>query len=50
MMFFDTNSLILTRRLVIFWVTLAVAPWEHMFDAVEDELIKRGVEVGPTSV
>jgi hypothetical protein len=45
MMFFDTNSLILTRRLVIFWVTLAVAPWEHMFDAVEDELESRGVNV-----
>jgi hypothetical protein len=45
MNFFDTNSLILTRRLIILWVTMLTAPWEPVFDVVDDELDSRGVNV-----
>jgi hypothetical protein len=45
MMFLDTNSLILTRRMIIFWVTIMTVPFEKVFDEVEDALEKRGVHL-----
>lgn len=45
MFFFDTSVLFAWRRALIFWTTLAVAPYEAVFDAVEGELEARGHHV-----
>jgi hypothetical protein len=39
-----TDYLIALRAVVILWTTLAVMPAEIVFDAVEAELERRGVE------
>jgi hypothetical protein len=39
-----TLLLILTRAAIIGWTTLAVLPLEMVYDAVEGELERRGVE------
>jgi hypothetical protein len=46
MFFLPTEYLFAMRRAVIFWTTLVVAPFEPVFDAVEDELEARGHRVG----
>lgn len=45
MFFFHTDYLILMRRAIILWVTAITAPFEPVFDAVDDELEGRGVNV-----
>jgi hypothetical protein len=39
-----TEYLIAARAVIIFWTTLAVMPAEIVFDAIEAELERRGVE------
>jgi len=39
-----TDYLIAVRAVVILWTTLAVMPAEIVFDAIEAELERRGVE------
>jgi hypothetical protein len=39
-----TDYLIATRAAIIFWTTLAVIPAEIVFDAIEAESGRRGVE------
>jgi hypothetical protein len=39
-----TEYLIATRAAVILWTILAVKPAEILFDAIEAELERRGVE------
>jgi hypothetical protein len=38
------NYLIAARAAIIFWTSLAVMPAEIVFDAIEAELERRGVE------
>ena len=40
-----TEYLIASRVAIIFWTSLAVAPAEILFDAIETELEHRGVEL-----
>jgi hypothetical protein len=40
-----TEYLIATRVAIILWTSLAVIPAEIVFDAIEAELERRGVEV-----
>jgi hypothetical protein len=40
-----TEYLIATRAAIILWIGLAVIPAEIVFDAIETELERRGVEV-----
>jgi hypothetical protein len=40
-----TQCLIAARTAVIFWTNLAVTPAEVLFDAIEAELERRGVEL-----
>jgi hypothetical protein len=40
-----TEYLIASRAATIFWTSLAVAPAEILFDAIETELERRGVEL-----
>jgi hypothetical protein len=40
-----TEYLIATRAAIILWTNLAVIPAEILFDAIEAELERRGVEV-----
>jgi hypothetical protein len=42
-----TEYLIAVRALIIFWTNLAVMPTEILFDAIEAELERRGVEPKP---
>ena len=39
-----TEYLIAVRAAIILWTTLAVMPAEFIFDAIEGELERRGVE------
>lgn len=39
-----TEYLIVLRAAIIFWTSLAVVPAEILFDAIETELERRGVE------
>ena len=39
-----TEYLIASRAAIIFWTSLAVVPAEILFDAIETELERRGVE------
>jgi hypothetical protein len=39
-----TDYLIAARALIILWTNLAVLPVEIVFDAIEAELKRRGVE------
>lgn len=39
-----TEYLIVARAAVILWVNLALTPVEIVFDAIESELERRGVE------
>jgi hypothetical protein len=39
-----TDYLIAARAAIILWTTLAVLPVEIVFDAIEAELNRRGVE------
>jgi hypothetical protein len=41
-----TEYLIASRAAIVFWTNLAVVPAEILFDAIETELERRGVE-GP---
>jgi hypothetical protein len=40
-----TDYLIAARAAIIFWTSIAVAPAEILFDAIETELEHRGVEL-----
>ena len=40
-----TEYLIASRAAIIFWTSLAVVPAEILFDAIETELERRGVEL-----
>jgi hypothetical protein len=40
-----TEYLIASRAAIIFWMSLAVVPAEILFDAIETELERRGVEL-----
>ncbi len=40
-----TSDLLLARDCIICWVTVWLAPVECMFDMIESELIRRGVEL-----
>jgi hypothetical protein len=40
-----TEYLIASRAAIIFWTSLAVLPAEILFDAIETELERRGVEL-----
>ena len=40
-----TEYLIASRAAIIFWTSLAVVPAEILFDAIETELKRRGVEL-----
>ena len=40
-----TEYLISPRAAIIFWTSLAVVPAEILFDAIETELERRGVEL-----
>jgi hypothetical protein len=40
-----TEYLIAARAAVILWTNLALAPAEILFDAIETELERRGVEL-----
>jgi len=40
-----TEYLIAARAAVILWTTLAVMPAEVLFEAIETELARRGVEL-----
>ena len=39
-----TESLIAARAAIVLWTSLAVMPAEIFFDAIEAELVRRGVE------
>jgi|GEM_PF-1373015 hypothetical protein len=39
-----TEYLIASRAAIVFWTSLAVVPAEILFDAIETELKRRGVE------
>jgi hypothetical protein len=39
-----TEYLIATRAVILFWTNLAVMPAEIVFDAIEAELERRGIE------
>jgi len=36
--------LLVARALIVFWTSLAVMPTEIVFDAIEAELERRGIE------
>ncbi|WP_167771657.1 hypothetical protein [Bradyrhizobium niftali] len=38
-----TSGLLLARNCIICWVTVWLAPVEPIFDAIESELVRRGV-------
>ena len=40
-----TEYLIVSRAAIIFWTSVAVLPAEILFDAIETELERRGVEL-----
>ena len=40
-----TEYLIASRAAIIYWTSLAVVPAEILFDAIETELKRRGVEL-----
>ena len=40
-----TPALLLARGCIIYWVNVWLAPVECMFDMIESELIRRGVEL-----
>ena len=40
-----TEYLIASRAAIIFWTSLAVVPANVLFDAIENELERRGVEL-----
>ena len=40
-----TEYLIASRAPIIFWTSFTVAPAEILFDAIETELERRGVEL-----
>jgi hypothetical protein len=40
-----TGYLIVTRAAIVLWVNLAVMPVELVFDAIEAELERRGIEL-----
>jgi hypothetical protein len=40
-----TEYLIAARAVVILWTNLAVIPAEIVFDAIETELVRRGIEL-----
>jgi hypothetical protein len=44
-----TEYLIVTRAAIVLWVNLAVMPVELVFDAIEAELERRGIEHQPTN-
>jgi hypothetical protein len=41
-----TEYLVAVRAAIIFWTNLSVMPAEILFDAIEAELERRGVEAG----
>jgi hypothetical protein len=40
-----TPALLVTRSLIIYWVTFFLAPVEFTFDMIESELERRGVDL-----
>jgi hypothetical protein len=40
-----TPALLLARDCIIYWVNVWLTPVECMFDMIESELIRRGVEL-----
>jgi hypothetical protein len=40
-----TAYLLTMRNVIIAWVTILVSPYEFVFDAIEDELEKRSVDL-----
>jgi hypothetical protein len=40
-----TEYIIVPRAAIIFWTNFAVVPAEILFDAIETELARRGVEL-----
>jgi hypothetical protein len=43
-----TPALLLARDSIIYWVNVWLAPVEYAFDAIESELLRRGVELEET--
>jgi hypothetical protein len=40
-----TECLVAARAVIVLWTSLAVMPAEIVFDAIEEELERRGVEL-----
>lgn len=40
-----TTALLLARDCIIYWVNVWVAPVECVFDLIESELVRRGIEL-----
>jgi hypothetical protein len=40
-----TSALLLARDCIICWVNVWLAPVEYAFDAIESELVRRGIEL-----